>query len=119
MTFSEVSAISTHEVTLDAELATNGIMERINLSAVWVGVRVLSVRVLFVLAFESEVESRTQGSRSRSRTQKESKAKDSPSEAKDRNARCQGPRTHAQVFSKKKVFKNVFSGLFQKKRSLK
>ena len=32
-------------------------------------------------------------------------------EAKDRNARGQGPRTQAQVFSKKKVFKKVFQAI--------
>ena len=58
-----------------------------------------------------EVESRTQGSRPRPRTQKksEAKAKDSPSE--DRTSRGQGPRTQAQVFSKKKVFKNFFQAI--------
>ena len=59
------------------------------------------------------VESRTQGSRPRPRTPKESEAKDSPSE--DRPSRSQGqecsrPRTQEQVFSKKKFFKNCFSG---------
>ena len=34
-----------------------------------------------------------------------------PLEAKDRNARGQGPRTQAQVFSKKKVFKNFFQAI--------
>ena len=32
-------------------------------------------------------------------------------EAKDRNARGQGPRTQARVFSKKKVFKNIFQSI--------
>ena len=70
--------------------------------------------------FLTEVESRTQGSRPRPRTQKKSeakaKAKDSPSE--DRTSRGQGqecssprPRTQAQVFSKKKVFKNFFQAI--------
>ena len=36
-----------------------------------------------------------------------------PLEAKDRNARGQGPRTQPQVFSKKKVFKIFFSGDLQ------
>ena len=38
-------------------------------------------------------------------------------EAKDRNARGkgQGPRTQTQVFSKKKVFKNFFSGNLKQK----
>ena len=67
----------------------------------------------------AEVESRTQGLRPR--TQKKSKAKDSLS--KDRNARGQGPRTQAQVLSKKKRSsqkffrqspqKNVFQKIFQ------
>ena len=48
---------------------------------------------------------RTQGSRPRPRTQKNFEAK-----AKDRPSRDQGPRTQAQVFSKKKAFKNIFSG---------
>ena len=41
-----------------------------------------------------------------------------PLEAKDRNARGQGqgPRTQAQVFSKKKVFKNFFQAFSCKKR---
>ena len=46
---------------------------------------------------------------------KDSSSEDRPSGAKDRNARGQGqgPRTQAQVFSKKKVFKNFFSGVLQ------
>ena len=36
-----------------------------------------------------------------------------PLEAKDRNARGQGPRTQAQAFSKKKVFEIFFSGDLQ------
>ena len=66
--------------------------------------------------YPAEVESRTQGSRPR--TQKKSEAKDSLSE--DRPSRGQGqewsrprPRTQAQAFSKKKVFKNFFSGDLQ------
>ena len=44
-----------------------------------------------------------------------------PLEAKDKNARGQGPRTQAQVFSKKKGLQKFFSGVLQKrkKRSLK
>ena len=47
------------------------------------------------------------------RTQKNSRPRTAfprtdPLEAKDRNARGQGPRTQPQVFSKKKVFKKVF-----------
>ena len=69
----------------------------------------------------SEVESRTQGSRPRPRTQKKSEAKAKDSlprtdalEAKDRNARGQGPRTQAQVLSKKKKKKKkVFTKIFQ------
>ena len=37
-------------------------------------------------------------------------------EAKDRNARGQGPRTQAQVLSKKKVFTKVFQAISTKKR---
>ena len=54
----------------------------------------------------------------------EAKAKDSSSE--DKPSRCQGqecsrprPRTQAQVFSKKKVFKNFFHAFSGKKRLLK
>ena len=36
-------------------------------------------------------------------------------EAKDRNARGQGPRTQAQVLSKKKVFKTFFQAISKKK----
>ena len=61
------------------------------------------------------VESRTQDSRPRTTTQKNPKPRTAlprtdPLEAKDRNARGQGQgsRTQAQVFSKKKVFKNFF-----------
>ena len=78
------------------------------------------------MVFLAEVESRTQGSRPRPRTQKksEAKAKDSLSEdrrtdaleAKDRNARGQGPRTRAQVLSKKKqVFTKIFQAISKKK----
>ena len=49
----------------------------------------------------SEVESRTQGSRPRSRTQKKSEAKAKDSLSEDRHSRGQGPRTQAQVLSKK------------------
>ena len=40
-----------------------------------------------------------------------------PLEAKDRNARGQGqgPRTQAQVLSKKKVFRKNFQAMFKKK----
>ena len=77
-----------------------------------------------------EVESRTQGSRPRPRTQKKSEAKDSLSE--DRHSRGQGPRTQAQVLSKrkkkglhknflgdlqkKKVFTKIFQAISTKKR---
>ena len=54
------------------------------------------------------MESRTQGSRPRPRTQKNFKAKDRPS-------RGQGPRTQAQVFSKKKRFSKNFFNRSQKK----
>ena len=105
-----------------------------------------SARLFLVYLQIVEVESRTQGSRPRPRTQKKSEAKDSLSEdrhsrgqvqecsrprtgmleAKDRNARGQGqgPRTQAQVLSKKKKRssqkffkrspqKNVFQKIFQ------
>ena len=64
----------------------------------------------------SEVESRTQGSRLRPRTQKNQRPRTAfprtdPFEAKDRNARVQGPRTQPQVFSKKtKSLQKSFSG---------
>ena len=57
----------------------------------------------------TEVDSRTQGSRPTPRTQKNF-------EAKDRRSRGQGPRTQAQVFSKKKnVHKNFFQAISKKK----
>ena len=51
----------------------------------------------------------------------EAKAKDSLSEdrhsrGQDRNARGQGPRTQAQVLSKKKVFTKIFQAISMKKR---
>ena len=62
-----------------------------------------------------EAESRTQSSRPRTQKKSEAKAKDRPSEdkpleAKDRRARGQGqgPKTQAQVLSKKKVFPKFF-----------
>ena len=71
----------------------------------------------------SEVESRTQGSRPRPRTQKNPRPstalpRTDTLEAKDRNARGQGPRTRAQVLppQKKGIHKN-FSGNLQKKKS--
>ena len=75
--------------------------------------------------FASEVESRTQGSRPRPTTQKNPRPRPrtDPLEAKDRNGRGQGPRTQAQVLSKKKWSsqkffkrsprKNVFQKIFQ------
>ena len=59
-----------------------------------------------ILWLLSEVEWRTQGSRPRTAL-----PRTDPLEAKDRNARGrgQGPRTPAQVFSKKKVLKIFFS----------
>ena len=68
----------------------------------------------------AEVESRTQGSRPRPRIQKNPRPrprtalpKTDPLEAKDSNARGQGPRTQAQVFSKKKVFKKIFQAIYK------
>ena len=54
------------------------------------------------------MESRTQGSRQRPRTHKNFEAKDRPSQG-------QGPRTQAQVFSKKKKLKKIFSSNLKKK----
>ena len=75
------------------------------------------MRISIKNAWSSEVESRTQGSRPR--TQKNPRPRprtDFPRtdtlEAKDRNARGQGPRTQAQVLSKKKK-KKVFTKIFQ------
>ena len=65
------------------------------------------------------MESRTQGSRPRPRTVF---PRTEPLEAKDRNARGQGqgPRTQAQVLSKKKkVFTKIFQAISTKKRFLK
>ena len=72
------------------------------------------------------MESRTQGSRPEPRTQKKNPRsrtalpRTDPLEAKDRNARGQGqgPRTLAQVFSKKRSSRKFF-GRSQKKRSSK
>ena len=79
-------------------------------------------------AYKLEVESRTQGLRPRPSTQKNLRPRTAlprahPLEAKDRNARGQGqgPKTKAQVLSKKKknVFTKSFSGNLQKKMSSK
>ena len=81
---------------------------------------VLKLRVAEEGTFLPEVESRTQGSRPRPRTQKNPKPRPrtafprtDPLEAKDRNARGQGqgPRTQAQAFSKKKIFKIFFQAI--------
>ena len=71
------------------------------------------------IVFLAEVESRTQGSRPR--TQKNPRPRTAfprtdTLEAKDRNARGQGPRTQAQVLSKKKVFTKTFQAISTKKR---
>ena len=76
----------------------------------------------------AEVESRTQGSRPRPRQghkknprprprPKTALPRTDPLEANDRNARGQGqgPRTQAQVFSKKKSLQKIFSGDLKKK----
>ena len=63
-----------------------------------------------ITAFVPEVESRTQGSRPRPRTQKNFEAKDRPFRGQG-----QGPRTHTQVFSKKKGLQKFFSGDLKKK----
>ena len=60
------------------------------------------------------MKSRTQGSRPRPRTQKNIKAKDRPSRGQGR-----GPRTQAQVFSKKKKVFKIFFKRSQKQRSSK
>ena len=62
------------------------------------------------LTIQSEVESRTQGSRPRPRT---AFRRTDTLEAKDRNARGQGPRTQAK--KKKKGLHKNFSGDLQKK----
>ena len=71
----------------------------------------------------SGVESRTQGSRPR--TQKNLRLRPrtallrtDPLEAMDRNARGQGqgPTTQAQVFSKKKLFKNFFQAISKREK---
>ena len=74
-----------------------------------------------------EVESRTQGSRPRPRAQKKIRGQGQPfrgqtlsREAKNRNTRGHGPRTQAQVLSKKKkkgLHKNL-SGYLQKKKKV-
>ena len=76
------------------------------------------------------MESRTQSSRPRTQKKSEAKAKDTkknprprsrtafpktdPLEAKDKNARDQGPRTQAQVFSKKIFFQAISKKGLQK-----
>ena len=70
----------------------------------------------------SEVESRTQGSRPRPRTQKNPRPRTAfprtdTLEAKDRNARGQGPRTQAQALSKKRSSQKFFKRS-QKKKGL-
>ena len=64
------------------------------------------------------MESRTQGSRPRPRTQKKSEAKAKDSLFEDRHSRGQGqgPRTQAQVLSKKKCLHKNFSGDLRKKK---
>ena len=84
---------------------------------------ITTARLLYV----PEVESRTQGSRPRPRlrTQKNPRPRTAfprtdTLDAKDRNARGQGqgPRTQAQVLSKKKkVFPKIFQAISTKKRS--
>ena len=71
------------------------------------------------LYYRPELESRTQGSRPRPRTQKNPRPRTAlprtdPLEAKYRNARGLGPRTQAQVFSKKKGPQKFFWGDLQK-----
>ena len=69
--------------------------------------------------YTAEVESRKQGSRPRPRTQKKSEAKATDSLSEDRHSRGQGPRTQAQVLSKKKKKKGLhknFSSDLHKKR---
>ena len=71
----------------------------------------LSAVTALSVGYLSEVESRTQGSRPRTQKKSETKAKDSPS-------RGQGPRTQAQVFSKKKKkIAKIFSGDLQLRKT--
>ena len=72
------------------------------------------------------MESRTQGSKPRPRTQKNPRPRPRTAfprtdtlEAKNRNARGQGPRTQAQVLSKKKSLQKKFSGDLQIKKKKK
>ena len=75
------------------------------------------------VALNPEVESRTQSLRPRPRTQKNPRTRTAlprtdPLEAKDRNARGQGPRTQAQMLTKKeKRLQNFFSGISKKRAS--
>ena len=67
----------------------------------------------FFRGYEAEVESRTQGFRPRTQRNprprpRRALPRTDPLEVKDRNTRGQGPRTHAQVLSKKKGLKNFF-----------
>ena len=63
------------------------------------------------------MESRTQGSRPRTPKKSEAKAKDSLSEDRHSRGQGQGPRTQAQVLSKKeKGLHKKFSGNLQKKK---
>ena len=83
-----------------------------------VGLDKLCVIWLKILMLLPEVESRTEGSRQR--TQKNPRPRTAPPrtdtlEAKDRNARGQGPGTQTQVFSiKKKIFKKIFQAISKK-----
>ena len=72
--------------------------------------------IIFQYSFFPEMESRTQGSRPRPRT---AFPRTDTLEAKDRNAQGQGPRTQAQVLSKKKGLHKNFSGDLHKKTFLK
>ena len=86
----------------------------------------------WIWLFVTEVESRTQGSRPRPRQghkknprsrlrPKTALSRTDPLEAKDRNAwgQGQGPRTQAQVFSKKRSSKDFFRRSQEKKKSSK
>ena len=74
------------------------------------------------LLYLPEMESRTQGSRPRPRTQKNPRPRKAfprtdTLEAKDRNAQGQGPRTQAQMLSKKKkVITKIFQAISKKKK---
>ena len=90
------------------------------LGSLFIDSSIIVFRLLDEGLLKTEVELRTQGSQSRPKTQKNSRPRPRTAllETKDRNARGlgQGPRTQAQVLSKKKkkMFKRIFQAISKK-----